>query len=371
MMPVALRKPLIRLMAGKQSPLRFASRRFRAGIFKLDRLGDFVLALGAIRALTRHYGEDQCALIVFQEVGELARLEFPQAAVMELPADGGGIRNALPLWWSHRRSLSNLAFEDLICLRHHRALVHHLVLSWVSAGRSIGMANSTLSQLEADEKIWRHELTEELPQPPQAPSGSCLELEAHRLVVERVVEAPVNSETILPRFMSFETKAGDSILVNPYASRAIRDYPEAQMLAVLKEVTRATNSPLVLCGGPSERGRLQQLAQRAWEKNIGGVEVLRACSFLDFCGTVAHCRGVLTVDTSTAHVATALNKPTVVVMGGGHYGVFGPWQRSAKQVWLTNPLPCFHCDWHCVHPKPLCITEIPPSQIAAQLLKVI
>jgi ADP-heptose:LPS heptosyltransferase len=91
-------------------------------------------------------------------------------------------------------------------------------------------------------------------------------------------------------------------------------------------------------------------------------------SLVEFAQRVADAKAVLTVETSTAHLAAALDKPAVILIGGGHFGLLGPWQRSSKQRWLTNQLPCFGCDWRCIYPEIRCLSEIPPSAVARALL---
>jgi hypothetical protein len=50
-------------------------------------------------------------------------------------------------------------------------------------------------------------------------------------------------------------------------------------------------------------------------------------------------------------------------MGGGNYGEFGPWRHSPRQVWLTERMDCFGCDWHCIHPAPYCLTHVPTATL--------
>src|SRR4030095_12192251 len=76
----------------------------RVGIFKPDSLGDLVLALGAIRRLVEHYGEENCVLVVCPLNAELAEREFPNVERVIVPGFDGR------LWrtWSALRKLRNL-----------------------------------------------------------------------------------------------------------------------------------------------------------------------------------------------------------------------------------------------------------------------
>jgi ADP-heptose:LPS heptosyltransferase len=88
-------------------------------------------------------------------------------------------------------------------------------------------------------------------------------------------------------------------------------------------------------------------------------------SVAELAEAVARAELVLTAESAAAHLAAAFDRPALVVIGGGHYGQFGPWRRSARQVWITNTLECFGCDWRCVHPAPYCLTRIGVDAVRA------
>ncbi len=63
-------------------------------------------------------------------------------------------------------------------------------------------------------------------------------------------------------------------------------------------------------------------------------------------------------DTGTMHIAIAVNAPTVCIVGGGHFGRFMPYGSSERHVFLSHPLPCYHCNWNCIYGHAVCISEI-------------
>jgi ADP-heptose:LPS heptosyltransferase len=91
---------------------------------------------------------------------------------------------------------------------------------------------------------------------------------------------------------------------------------------------------------------------------------------VEFAEAVGRAELVLTVETATAHLAAALDRPAIVLIGGGHFGQFGPWRRSARQVWLTHPMDCFGCNWRCIHPEPYCLTRISSDAVRDAIAQV-
>ena len=77
---------------------------------------------------------------------------------------------------------------------------------------------------------------------------------------------------------------------------------------------------------------------------------------------LADCALAVGVETSLAHIASALGVPQVIVLGGGHFGRFMPVHRTTTAVIL--PLECFACNWFCRYEKPYCIRSIRPQTVA-------
>ncbi len=92
--------------------------------------------------------------------------------------------------------------------------------------------------------------------------------------------------------------------------------------------------------------------------------------YINMCGKVSlmqcaailkHCRLALGVETSLAHIACAMDTPTVIVSGGGHLGRFAPFSPTCSVV--TLPLECFQCNWYCRYSLPVCLVDISPSTV--------
>lgn len=59
---------------------------------------------------------------------------------------------------------------------------------------------------------------------------------------------------------------------------------------------------------------------------------------------------VVSNDSGPAHLAVALGAPTIVLVGGGHFGCFVPYPdvlSPAHARFLWEPMDCFHCFWRC------------------------
>ena len=159
------------------------------------------------------------------------------------------------------------------------------------------------------------------------------------------------------------------LLVCPGARNAIRQYPLPKLAEAVKSTISDTPIQVILGGGPGDRDAAGALRQ-IWGDTVKAHDLTGVISLQEHLGLVSTARAVLCMETSHAHIAGALGVPAVVIYGGGHDGLFGPWGVSDKFRWLTNRVPCFGCHWRCVHERPICIEDLSPHDISSNLLKV-
>ena len=94
---------------------------------------------------------------------------------------------------------------------------------------------------------------------------------------------------------------------------------------------------------------------------------------------MAHAAAVLTNDTGPAHLSIALGAPTLVIVGGGHFGGFFPYPDGVAPPnarFAFHRQECYHCFWRC-HKRPAksdvfpCIGAIGEDQVWRQLVELL
>ena len=99
--------------------------------------------------------------------------------------------------------------------------------------------------------------------------------------------------------------------------------------------------------------------------------MLDACgrtTLQEFAGVIAEAQLVVTNDSSTVHLAAALDRPAVAILGGGHFGRFLPYPEAAGAASrhihaVYHSMTCYHCSWHCIYPlqpddPAVCVTAV-------------
>ncbi len=344
--PTAIRNWLGARLSGPRGDERL--RRYQACLYVLGRIGDFVLALSALRLLIRKFGSDGCVLVVPESAFGIAAREFPGVRCIALPAEAASlIRGILPAWWRERRKFSEDRFQQLVCLSHQRSLYYEVSLSWIDAEKDMRLRPETYPTVASD--------------------GLCTELLAHWHLVETVLGHPVSREDILPSFSSIPTNDDGRLLVYPLARDALRHLPVEKVIGVLRLWRERSQAPISFGGSPAEAPALTEYLAAAKQAGLAGITMELPVGVDGFFEHIARAGALLASESAAAHIAIAFNKPTVVMMGGGVYGYCQPWRSSDRQTTVQYPMPCFGCGWHCPRTEMVCMTRLPVAPAAAAL----
>lgn len=337
------------------------SRRYRLAILKLDRLGDAVLALGAVRRLVREFGEADTLLIVSPIAEPLFAAEFPGVERLVLPAFCASFwPDYLSFLSSWSAALQSLDIDTLVCLRHQRSDYLHAVAQLLAPRRCFASRWTPVWEARSlDYPAAR------LSDYPETVDTGCLELEAHRRVVAAALGRELSLQEVQPRLTATATAVPGRLLVCPVAGEAIREYPPALLAETLRLLAARQPVNLHFCLPP-------QADAAPWQNALQQAGVVceqwhQPATWADFRRCLDEAEAVLAPDSAPAHLATALDKPGVFLLGGGHPGMFAPWQRSDRQLWLRQPLPCYHCRWSCPFEQARCLTGIAPATVTQAL----
>jgi len=338
-------------------------RRFhRLTILKLDRLGDAVLSLGAVKKLVSAFPEEETLLIVSPIAAPLYRMEFPAATLLVMPPFCGRFwPDFVITLMRHAAGLRAIATEHLVCLRHQHSDYLHAIAMMIDARRCHASRwggskeNTSLSFPRCQFSPY-----------PEASPSACLELEAHRRVVESVLGSSIGVHEMIPALRNAVVREGGPLLVCPVAGDSLRQYPADHLASAIRLCLQERPDMRVQWCLPPGADR------RPWKdalesRQIQEVEWVVPGDLEALVNLIAAAGVVLAPDSAPAHIAAALDKPGVFMLGGGHFGMFAPWRRSARQTWLHHAMGCYQCQWRCTLPEPCCITHIDPGEIAQAL----
>jgi ADP-heptose:LPS heptosyltransferase len=354
----------------------------RIALVKLDGIGDFVLATSFLQLFRSQLPDAEITLFCRKPVGEIARQQFPEWTVVELAGRKSPVKSIFFDAATRQLLKSQPPFDLLLDLRAYRDMADSAATSWIPAKTKLAMENSHPEFLSwvvcpAEERIYDRLL----PLPDYQDSGVAYDIQNHRLFAEHLFPKLAECRTALPKLAVSQSEKEalarrffpklDSpfLLICPGTSIPIKEYPAKSLAAAILKVLEKKTMPIVIAGAKSDARTIAPLLEEL--KMLVPIDVSGKLNLAEHTTLISMSHAVLSMDSSHAHIAGALGVPAVVILGGGHPGFFAPWGESKTFRWLTHPLPCFGCHWACIYDRPLCIQDIPPAQIAKNLLEIL
>ena len=347
-----------------------ANKTKQLAIFKPDAIGDFVVSSEAIKHLIHRYGPTDVCLIVSQQALTLAKRIFPDVEVVAIvPINATRFQKLLGLL-TFKAAFRDRSFKALVCLRHYRSVYEEIVLRSLVADRVVLLCNQTHTGGINTRFASGINFCYVPPFLLNCAVGSDqlpLEWFYHAAVLSLLFGRHVSVSAMRPNWDSYLPPHSNSsrfLLVAPMAGRKVRDLPGNIIEAGVLRASISGLKRVVLTG---VRDQAVELGAHAKKLKCAfpflQVELCYPADLPAMLDLISQASVVITAESSAAHIATALDKPTLILIGGGHYGWFAPWSRSARQVWLTNKMACFDCNWLCPYSEPFCITGIDPVMV--------
>lgn len=326
-------------------------------IFKPDGIGDFVLATGAVRLLEKEADGGLLVLCVLKEVEPLARAQFPEARIITLPLLKK--RRVLNLFLANLlrcagpwKDIRRYQLESAVCLKHLRAYLFTLLFYSARCGTFFACENN-LAQSGGRARRFVEWLARIFRRPrllpyPQNRDSTPLELEANRRVVSAALGREITLAEIAPRLTATPPpRSAPYWLCCPFSSMRSKDYPPGAWAEVFRQLQPLPPTLEVhLGGGPDQRDALESFHDKLSAAGVSRTSILPALPLQEFTNHIAGAELVLTVDTAAAHIATALDRPAIILFSGLHRGVFAPWQSSPNQCWLEPTPGTPRKKWH-------------------------
>ena len=349
-------------------------------LFKPDGIGDFVLWAEVFKEFARRYESSRITLLCCLPTGDLARSMFPAWNVVEIPRRP---KNIPALLWMLLRNPELIKIEKhevLVDIRPHRVLWELFYVAILDASRKIGFDKSSATSHGPslpERKFF--DLCVPQPNPDFADHEifECAELRLVNQFSSYMWGLRLDGAEPDLRMFSWtqpEVQMGKRHwVIGPFSGNVIRDYPLPCWREVFQKLLSQAPPPdsLLICGALSQRGMGEQLADMLKDiipiKNLCGRLLLS-----ETAGILLQSELVFATESAMAHLSVALRRPTIAILGGGHYGLFAPWGTKAAPVhWIWNRLDCYGCNWKCIHPTAICIQNIPPIQIVKKSLDLL
>jgi heptosyltransferase II len=162
----------------------------------------------------------------------------------------------------------------------------------------------------------------------------------------------------------------EHIVVNINSEASSRRLPAHKAVSLLNCLRKHSNSELVLIGSQREKPFVETVFNSLDQKSSTHV-VAGNTSVAELVDILASAKAVLTTDSGPAHLANALNVPTVVLFGAGDETNTSPYNQKQLDVIRLGQLKCEPCKSNTcrLYEEPKCLTLLDELSIVKSVLK--
>jgi len=140
---------------------------------------------------------------------------------------------------------------------------------------------------------------------------------------------------------------GPYAILNPGSNEYGRRWPLNDYFRLAKVLLKL-GLKVVFVGKAQERAPDEGFSEIV--KQPGVIDMTGKTGLEGLMDLLSQARLVVSNDTGPAHLSIALGAPTVVIVGGGHFGSFVPYPEVAgvdHARFVYQEMNCYHCFWRC------------------------
>ena len=341
--------------------------RFRRGVLvvRMDGIGDMVLFRTSLDHYAEVFGVEKSEITVLgcESWGSITGEVFEGYKILIINEHSFARWPLYRFWVSLKVRAINPAIS--VCDSYLRRALMADSLIWISG------APRTVSSLPFISENTRAEYQYYLSQTDEIiPTGDypTHEVVRHFNFLSSIAGRQIKPE--VPRIswretLPLEHVAGrDYVVLNPGSNEFGRRWPLSKYQELAQKLA-AKGLLVVFVGGKSEHpGTIDKGAGRV-------IDLIGKTSLEQLLDLMNHARLVVSNDTGPAHLSIALGTPTLVVIGGGHFGCFVPYPEEIRPDharFVYHRMDCYHCFWNC--PKRATKFDVFPCVEAIQIDKV-
>lgn len=150
------------------------------------------------------------------------------------------------------------------------------------------------------------------------------------------------------------------IAIAPSSDDAFRNWPVESFRELCGRLIQQNDTLILLLGTAAQKEMNDKIAE------LDGTKIINLAgkfSILESAAIVKHVDLFIGNDSGFTHIAKALGKKFIGIIGGGCYGLFFPYSETPNERLLYHQLDCFGCEWRCHLEKPYCVQKVTVEQV--------
>ena len=349
----------------------------RVLLFRLERIGDLLMTLGAIGAIRARLPDAELRLVVGSWNAPLARC-LPAVDAVE-PFDVPWLSRELPgstLRAAGARSAAWRRHGFDLAINFEPDIRSNALVAGSGARRRAGYASGgggafLTDVLDYDRTIHSaanaQRLVDRILPADRYPPAA----EASNRIPLRIPRAARETATHL---LAASDGSGPLVGINPGAGRLIKEWPPERFAATAAALAADDGATIVLLGADGDRAQADGVRQ-ALPPDLALIDLVGQAPLVELAAVLARLSVLITGDTGPAHLAAAVDTPVVAIFGPTDPTRYAPLTPHAEVVHAD--LWCRPCGRlrqppkRCTHGAPGCLTGVETGAVVAAARRLI
>ncbi|MAF96113.1 MAG: ADP-heptose--LPS heptosyltransferase [Rhodospirillaceae bacterium] len=316
-------------------------------VVRMDGIGDMVLFRRTLERYAEVFGVDKSEITILgcASWANIADVVFEGYRVYVIDEHAFArrpfYRFKISLW------VRGLAPAVAVCDSYMRRALMSDSLVWVSAAPRTVVSAPYVSERTRSEFGYYISQVDEIVDTGPYPTHEVIR---HFRFISAVAGRTIEPET--PRIPWRDTDpppdpGGAYAVLNPGSNEPGRRWPLAGYAGLARRLLDR-GLRVVFVGQPGDRGEDPVIDGIAKEEGI--IDQRGRTDLAQLLDLMNHAQLVVSNDTGPAHLSIALGRPTVVIVGGGHFGSFVPYPKEITPPtarFVYEEMECYHCFWRC------------------------
>ncbi|MGK4199412.1 glycosyltransferase family 9 protein [Fusobacterium sp. HC1336] len=311
-------------------------------LLKVDRIGDFILWIKSLEAIINSYEEEKITIICERGVVQLLK-NFKNLNIRIISVDRDKFLFNLYYRWKFLRKLKINKYKIVINPMYSRDFLSESLLEGIRAEKKIGIigddSNLNSKLLKKYNKNYTKLYT--------IPDTCVHELEINENFTDNICKNSINRISLDINFKKKRQIEEKYIVIFLGSSTPKKQWNLEKFIKIGQQLLEEYT--LLLLGGRTEI-KLGNNFQEFF-KNKREVKNLIGCTTMEeVCNLIHNSELVITNDTFAVHLSTFLQKESVCIAGGGHFGRFLPYPQNSYKILpkvIYKKMKCFKCKWKC------------------------
>lgn len=317
-----------------------------------DNIGDAVVRIEYIKKYMDYYGEDNVYFLASEANKSIVSLISKNVITYDRKLFRGNIFYTIKFFQNINKykfiKLISLVFSEHFDLKFIGQLL--IDVKYINAGYDNGDCNYIFDNLTRQ----YNEIT-----------GSNYSNEKFKPNLNKYLSSSATKKYNIPNVY---------ITLGMGASAKIRVYSANKFAKIINYLIEKDITIVLLGNGHIDEEFFRQLSSYVNCSNSNIINLINKTSLIDTLQIIKNSKLFIGVESGLWNCSYALQIPSIVIYGGGHFGRFK--HQSDKIKYIYNKMDCFECNWNCIYSNEnnevaKCISTIEPEAVIYAIKKLI